>query len=158
MNENLEQNWILPILYKGKLWIFISHCAGIPAAGDLISIYCRCRGIPPTSVPQLNFFLALSIFKMAAIAQVFIKFWALKWYFRSFQVGFCGNCFLPVENNFTCDLSRVFPTSRTVTDGCGHLWPYDPKRKKWVKIKDKKNFLTCLCSVKYTFIYLFISD
>ncbi|XP_013868840.1 acyl-CoA dehydrogenase family member 11 [Austrofundulus limnaeus] len=42
---------------------------GIPAAGDLISIYCRCRGIQPASVPQLNFFLALSVFKMAAIAQ-----------------------------------------------------------------------------------------
>uniref|UniRef100_A0A8C6M6B5 Acyl-Coenzyme A dehydrogenase family, member 11 n=1 Tax=Nothobranchius furzeri TaxID=105023 RepID=A0A8C6M6B5_NOTFU len=42
---------------------------GVPAAGDLISVYCRCRGIPSDSLPQLNFFLALSIFKMAAIAQ-----------------------------------------------------------------------------------------
>ncbi|XP_017262002.1 acyl-CoA dehydrogenase family member 11 [Kryptolebias marmoratus] len=42
---------------------------GIPAADDLLSIYCRCRGIPLASVPQLNFYLALSVFKMAAIAQ-----------------------------------------------------------------------------------------
>ncbi|XP_038144905.1 acyl-CoA dehydrogenase family member 11 [Cyprinodon tularosa] len=42
---------------------------GIPAADDLISIYSRCRGIPSGSLPQLNFYLALSLFKMAAIAQ-----------------------------------------------------------------------------------------
>lgn len=41
---------------------------GIPSPEDLISIYCRCRGIP-ASVPQLNFYLALSVFKMAGIAQ-----------------------------------------------------------------------------------------
>ncbi|XP_012708597.2 acyl-CoA dehydrogenase family member 11 [Fundulus heteroclitus] len=42
---------------------------GIPTADDLISIYCKCRGIPPASFPQLNFYLALTFFKMAAIAQ-----------------------------------------------------------------------------------------
>uniref|UniRef100_A0A667YZ89 Acyl-CoA dehydrogenase family member 11 n=1 Tax=Myripristis murdjan TaxID=586833 RepID=A0A667YZ89_9TELE len=41
---------------------------GIPTAEDIISIYCRCRSLPPT-LPQLNFYLALSIFKMAGIAQ-----------------------------------------------------------------------------------------
>uniref|UniRef100_A0A4W6D0H7 Acyl-CoA dehydrogenase family member 11 n=1 Tax=Lates calcarifer TaxID=8187 RepID=A0A4W6D0H7_LATCA len=41
---------------------------GIPTVGDLISIYCRCRGIP-AALPQLNFYLALSVFKMAGIAQ-----------------------------------------------------------------------------------------
>ncbi|KAM9839282.1 acyl-CoA dehydrogenase family member 11 [Aulostomus maculatus] len=41
---------------------------GIPTVGDLISIYCRCRGIPP-ALPQLNFYLSLSMFKMAGIAQ-----------------------------------------------------------------------------------------
>ncbi|KAG8009508.1 Acyl-CoA dehydrogenase family member 11, partial [Nibea albiflora] len=40
----------------------------IPSVSDLISIYCRCRGIP-SALPELNFYLALSIFKMAAIAQ-----------------------------------------------------------------------------------------
>uniref|UniRef100_A0A667Z7L5 Acyl-CoA dehydrogenase family member 11 n=1 Tax=Myripristis murdjan TaxID=586833 RepID=A0A667Z7L5_9TELE len=40
----------------------------IPTAEDIISIYCRCRSLPPT-LPQLNFYLALSIFKMAGIAQ-----------------------------------------------------------------------------------------
>uniref|UniRef100_A0A8C2XKC7 Acyl-CoA dehydrogenase family member 11 n=1 Tax=Cyclopterus lumpus TaxID=8103 RepID=A0A8C2XKC7_CYCLU len=34
----------------------------------LISIYCRVRGIP-SALPQLNFYLALSVFKMAGIAQ-----------------------------------------------------------------------------------------
>ncbi|KAL4635272.1 acyl-CoA dehydrogenase family member 11 [Arapaima gigas] len=35
---------------------------------DLVAVYCRCRQIPPV-LPQWNFFLALSIFKMAGIAQ-----------------------------------------------------------------------------------------
>ncbi|XP_036935503.1 acyl-CoA dehydrogenase family member 11 [Acanthopagrus latus] len=41
---------------------------GVPSVDDLISIYCRCRGIP-SALPQLNFYLALSVFKMAGIAQ-----------------------------------------------------------------------------------------
>uniref|UniRef100_A0A671KCK3 Acyl-CoA dehydrogenase family member 11 n=1 Tax=Sinocyclocheilus anshuiensis TaxID=1608454 RepID=A0A671KCK3_9TELE len=41
---------------------------GIPSPDDLISIYCHCRGIP-NSLPQQNFFIAMAIFKMAAIAQ-----------------------------------------------------------------------------------------
>ncbi|KAK5877795.1 hypothetical protein CesoFtcFv8_025269 [Champsocephalus esox] len=41
---------------------------GIPNVADLISIYCRCRKIP-SSLPELNFYLALSVFKMAGIAQ-----------------------------------------------------------------------------------------
>ncbi|XP_054479307.1 acyl-CoA dehydrogenase family member 11 [Anoplopoma fimbria] len=41
---------------------------GIPTAEDLISIYCRVRGIP-SALPQFNFYLALSAFKMAGIAQ-----------------------------------------------------------------------------------------
>ncbi|KAA8580698.1 hypothetical protein FQN60_013656 [Etheostoma spectabile] len=41
---------------------------GIPTVSDLISIYCRCRGIP-SALPQLNFYLAMAIFKMGGIAQ-----------------------------------------------------------------------------------------
>ncbi|KAJ8277612.1 hypothetical protein GJAV_G00077530 [Gymnothorax javanicus] len=41
---------------------------GLPAPEDLMAIYCRCRRIP-LSLPEWNFFLALSTFKMAAIAQ-----------------------------------------------------------------------------------------
>ncbi|XP_056290799.1 LOW QUALITY PROTEIN: acyl-CoA dehydrogenase family member 11 [Pseudoliparis swirei] len=41
---------------------------GIPTVEELISIYCRVRGIP-SALPQLNFYLALSVFKMAGIAQ-----------------------------------------------------------------------------------------
>lgn len=41
---------------------------GVPSVDDLISNYCRCRGIP-SALPQLNFYLALSVFKMAGIAQ-----------------------------------------------------------------------------------------
>ncbi|KAK2859544.1 hypothetical protein Q5P01_004164 [Channa striata] len=41
---------------------------GIPSISDLTSIYCRCRGIP-SALPELNFYVALSVFKMAGIAQ-----------------------------------------------------------------------------------------
>uniref|UniRef100_A0A8C0ZDH6 Acyl-CoA dehydrogenase family member 11 n=1 Tax=Cyanistes caeruleus TaxID=156563 RepID=A0A8C0ZDH6_CYACU len=40
-----------------------------PSFEELVSIYCRCRRIS-TTLPNFNFFLALSHFKMAAIAQV----------------------------------------------------------------------------------------
>ncbi|XP_051738696.1 acyl-CoA dehydrogenase family member 11 isoform X2 [Ctenopharyngodon idella] len=46
----------------------VTGVEGIPSPDDLISIYCCCRGIP-NSLPQLNFFIAMAIFKMAAIAQ-----------------------------------------------------------------------------------------
>ncbi|XP_057680349.1 nephrocystin-3 [Corythoichthys intestinalis] len=41
---------------------------GIPTMDDLISIYRRCRLIP-SALPPLNFYLALSLFKLAGIAQ-----------------------------------------------------------------------------------------
>ncbi|XP_037700704.1 acyl-CoA dehydrogenase family member 11 isoform X2 [Choloepus didactylus] len=41
---------------------------GIPSVEELISIYCRCRGIN-SILPNWNFFLALSCFKVAGIAQ-----------------------------------------------------------------------------------------
>ncbi|NWY28186.1 ACD11 dehydrogenase, partial [Pheucticus melanocephalus] len=39
-----------------------------PSFEELVSIYCRCRHIS-TTLPNLNFFLALSYFKLAGIAQ-----------------------------------------------------------------------------------------
>uniref|UniRef100_A0A672TNE8 Acyl-CoA dehydrogenase family member 11 n=1 Tax=Strigops habroptila TaxID=2489341 RepID=A0A672TNE8_STRHB len=39
-----------------------------PSFEELVSVYCRCRGIS-TDIANLNFFLALSYFKMAAISQ-----------------------------------------------------------------------------------------
>ncbi|KAK4827678.1 hypothetical protein QYF61_020489 [Mycteria americana] len=39
-----------------------------PSFEELVSIYCRCRGISPT-LSNFNFFLALSYFKMATISQ-----------------------------------------------------------------------------------------
>uniref|UniRef100_A0A8C2SUE8 Acyl-CoA dehydrogenase family member 11 n=1 Tax=Coturnix japonica TaxID=93934 RepID=A0A8C2SUE8_COTJA len=39
-----------------------------PSFEELISVYCRCRGIS-TTIPNLNFFLALSYFKLAGISQ-----------------------------------------------------------------------------------------
>ncbi|XP_062841210.1 acyl-CoA dehydrogenase family member 11 [Trichomycterus rosablanca] len=46
----------------------VTGIEGIPPPEDLISIYCRCRGIPP-SLSHQNFFIALAMFKMACIAQ-----------------------------------------------------------------------------------------
>lgn len=41
---------------------------GVPSLEELISVYCHCRGINSV-LPNWNFFLALSYFKMAGIAQ-----------------------------------------------------------------------------------------
>ncbi|XP_072547201.1 acyl-CoA dehydrogenase family member 11 [Salminus brasiliensis] len=46
----------------------VTEIEGVPPPEDLISIYCRCRGLPP-SLPHQNFFIALAMFKMACIAQ-----------------------------------------------------------------------------------------
>ncbi|XP_076868378.1 acyl-CoA dehydrogenase family member 11 isoform X2 [Brachyhypopomus gauderio] len=46
----------------------VSGIEGVPPPGELISIYCHCRGIPP-SLPHQSFFIALAMFKMACIAQ-----------------------------------------------------------------------------------------
>ncbi|XP_054240945.1 acyl-CoA dehydrogenase family member 11 [Indicator indicator] len=40
----------------------------IPSFDELVFVYCRCRGIS-TALPNINFFLALSYFKLAAISQ-----------------------------------------------------------------------------------------
>ncbi|NXN06424.1 ACD11 dehydrogenase, partial [Indicator maculatus] len=40
----------------------------IPSFEELVSVYCRCRGVS-TALPNINFFLALSYFKLAAISQ-----------------------------------------------------------------------------------------
>uniref|UniRef100_A0A3B5M0H4 Acyl-CoA dehydrogenase family member 11 n=1 Tax=Xiphophorus couchianus TaxID=32473 RepID=A0A3B5M0H4_9TELE len=59
-----------PTDLKIKSFIFnLKEVEGIPSPSELISIYCRCRGIPSASLPPLNFYLALSLFKAAAISQ-----------------------------------------------------------------------------------------
>uniref|UniRef100_A0A3B4TRM3 Acyl-CoA dehydrogenase family member 11 n=1 Tax=Seriola dumerili TaxID=41447 RepID=A0A3B4TRM3_SERDU len=60
--------FLMPHYWPRSLNIISTMGSGIPTVGDLISIYCRCRGIP-SALPQLNFYLALSVFKMAGIAQ-----------------------------------------------------------------------------------------
>lgn len=55
----------LPMINQGS---HIQESIGIPSMEELISIYCRCRGINP-NLPNWNFFLALSYFKLAGIAQ-----------------------------------------------------------------------------------------
>uniref|UniRef100_A0A8C4L462 Acyl-CoA dehydrogenase family member 11 n=1 Tax=Equus asinus asinus TaxID=83772 RepID=A0A8C4L462_EQUAS len=51
-----------------RRFIVCSVFIGIPSMEELISIYCHCRGIN-SILPNWNFFLALSHFKMAGIAQ-----------------------------------------------------------------------------------------
>ncbi|XP_054451236.1 acyl-CoA dehydrogenase family member 11 [Pteronotus mesoamericanus] len=48
--------------------LYFEENRGMPSMEELISIYCRCRGIN-SILPNWNFFLALSYFKMAGIAQ-----------------------------------------------------------------------------------------
>uniref|UniRef100_A0A8C0WVB6 Acyl-CoA dehydrogenase family member 11 n=1 Tax=Castor canadensis TaxID=51338 RepID=A0A8C0WVB6_CASCN len=55
----------LPMINQGS---HIQENIGVPAVEELISIYCHCRGINP-NLPNWNFFLAFSYFKLAGIAQ-----------------------------------------------------------------------------------------
>uniref|UniRef100_A0A8I6AMR1 Acyl-CoA dehydrogenase family, member 11 n=1 Tax=Rattus norvegicus TaxID=10116 RepID=A0A8I6AMR1_RAT len=55
----------LPMINRGS---HIQENTGIPLMEELISIYCRRRGIDP-NLPNWNFFMALSFFKLAGIAQ-----------------------------------------------------------------------------------------
>ncbi|EHB09873.1 Acyl-CoA dehydrogenase family member 11, partial [Heterocephalus glaber] len=55
----------LPMINRSS---HIQKSIGIPSMEELISIYCRCRGINPI-LPNWNFFLALSYFKLAGISQ-----------------------------------------------------------------------------------------
>uniref|UniRef100_A0A8D2CYF6 Acyl-CoA dehydrogenase family member 11 n=1 Tax=Sciurus vulgaris TaxID=55149 RepID=A0A8D2CYF6_SCIVU len=55
----------VPMVNRGS---HIHESIGIPSMEELISIYCRCRGINSV-LPNWNFFLALSYFKLAGIAQ-----------------------------------------------------------------------------------------
>uniref|UniRef100_A0A8C6CW61 Acyl-CoA dehydrogenase family member 11 n=1 Tax=Moschus moschiferus TaxID=68415 RepID=A0A8C6CW61_MOSMO len=55
-----------------KLDNIVFHPKEMPSMEELISIYCRCRGIN-SDLPNWNFFLALSYFKFAGIAQGIYK-------------------------------------------------------------------------------------
>ncbi|XP_036188481.1 acyl-CoA dehydrogenase family member 11 isoform X2 [Myotis myotis] len=55
----------VPLVNQGS---YFQENIGIPSMEELMSIYCRCRGINST-LPNWNFFLALECFKMAGIAQ-----------------------------------------------------------------------------------------
>lgn len=55
----------LPMINRGS---HIQENTGIPLMEELISIYCHRRGIDP-NLPNWNFFMALSFFKLAGIAQ-----------------------------------------------------------------------------------------
>nr|XP_010986122.1 acyl-CoA dehydrogenase family member 11 isoform X1 [Camelus dromedarius] len=55
----------IPMINQSSYW---KENIGVPSMEELISIYCRCRGIN-SNLPNWNFFLALSYFKMAGIAQ-----------------------------------------------------------------------------------------
>lgn len=55
----------LPMINRGS---HIQENTGIPLMEELISVYCRRRGIDP-NLPNWNFFMALSFFKLAGIAQ-----------------------------------------------------------------------------------------
>ncbi|KAJ8376755.1 hypothetical protein SKAU_G00073350 [Synaphobranchus kaupii] len=65
--------FLMPFYWPSSLSILdtmggMKGVEGVPAPEDLITIYCRCRPVP-ASLPEWNFFLALSVFKLAAITQ-----------------------------------------------------------------------------------------
>ena len=64
--------WISNAL-ESFLSLFTGSLApGIPTEKDLISLYCKFRGLGDIHHEHWNFYIALSFFRMAAIAQVML--------------------------------------------------------------------------------------
>ncbi|XP_004381463.1 acyl-CoA dehydrogenase family member 11 isoform X1 [Trichechus manatus latirostris] len=104
----------------------INHCSyfqeniGIPSVEELISIYCRHRGINSV-LPNWNFFLALSYFKMAGIAQGVYSRYLLG--NNSSENSFLfANLVKPLAETGLQLSKRTFNTALPQTDTAGHLF------------------------------------
>lgn len=64
--------WISNALERFLSLFTGSLAPGIPTEKDLISLYCKFRGLGDIHHEHWNFYIALSFFRMAAIAQVML--------------------------------------------------------------------------------------
>ncbi|KAM9187546.1 acyl-CoA dehydrogenase family member 11 [Dugong dugon] len=93
---------------------------GIPSVEELISIYCHHRGINSV-LPNWNFFLALSYFKMAGIAQGVYSRYLLG--NNSSENSFLfANLVKPLAETGLQLSKRTFNTTLPQTDTAGHLF------------------------------------
>ncbi|NWU93005.1 ACD11 dehydrogenase, partial [Upupa epops] len=97
-----------------------------PSFEELVSVYCRCRGIS-TTLSNFNFFLALSYFKMAAISQgIYARYLignasAENSHEFAKVVGPLAERGLKLSSRFSFSSSRTHPSGSTE--------PFHPSRK-----------------------------
>ncbi|XP_078344812.1 acyl-CoA dehydrogenase family member 11-like isoform X2 [Oculina patagonica] len=65
----LPYHWPKELESSASSFSLGSSAAGIPSEEEFISTYCRASGLGDTPIRHWNFYLALSFFRMAAIAQ-----------------------------------------------------------------------------------------
>uniref|UniRef100_A0A8C8EKD8 Acyl-CoA dehydrogenase family member 11 n=1 Tax=Oncorhynchus tshawytscha TaxID=74940 RepID=A0A8C8EKD8_ONCTS len=104
---------------------------GIPSPEDLISIYCRCREIP-SSLHQLNFYLALSVFKMAGIAQVCAcMYYGVKWYVCACLAVCSPSSSGPADSRLFLQTAKGQAVHQQVTEFMKqHVLPAQQRRQK----------------------------
>ena len=59
---------------------------GIPSEEQFVSTYCKLSGLSDTPIRHWNYYLALSFFRMAAIAQVIFNYCRI-WQMVFFQIN-----------------------------------------------------------------------
>uniref|UniRef100_A0A665X821 Acyl-CoA dehydrogenase family member 11 n=1 Tax=Echeneis naucrates TaxID=173247 RepID=A0A665X821_ECHNA len=132
---------------------------GIPSVDDLISIYCRCRGIP-SALPHLNFYLALSVFKMAGIAQTLFNGMHLCVQVKAREAGL-WNLFLPAvsglsqldyayiaEETGRCVFApEVFNCQAPDTGNMEvlHMFGSEEQKRKWLEPLLRGEIRSCFC-------------
>nr|XP_023415828.1 acyl-CoA dehydrogenase family member 11 isoform X1 [Cavia porcellus] len=107
----------LPVFNRGS---HIQGIIGIPSMAELISIYGRCRGINPI-LPNWNFFLALSCFKLAGIAQG-IYYRCLLGNNSSRDIFLSANSVQPLAETGLQLSKRTFTTALPPVDSTRHLF------------------------------------
>uniref|UniRef100_A0A8D0WH46 Acyl-CoA dehydrogenase family member 11 n=1 Tax=Sus scrofa TaxID=9823 RepID=A0A8D0WH46_PIG len=107
----------VPLLNGGA---YLQENTGIPSVEELISIYCRCRGIN-SNLPNWNFFLALSFFKMAGIAQGVYSRYLLGNNASESSFWF-ANTVQPLAETGLRLSKRTFSTALPQTDTTQHLF------------------------------------
>uniref|UniRef100_A0A8D0TXS8 Acyl-CoA dehydrogenase family member 11 n=1 Tax=Sus scrofa TaxID=9823 RepID=A0A8D0TXS8_PIG len=107
----------VPLLNGGA---YLQENTGIPSVEELISIYCRCRRIN-SNLPNWNFFLALSFFKMAGIAQGVYSRYLLGNNASESSFWF-ANTVQPLAETGLRLSKRTFSTALPQTDTTQHLF------------------------------------
>uniref|UniRef100_A0A4W3H9U8 Acyl-CoA dehydrogenase family member 11 n=1 Tax=Callorhinchus milii TaxID=7868 RepID=A0A4W3H9U8_CALMI len=160
----------LPFYWPKEVLFIGPNCnSNIQGVEELLSIYCRCRSLP-VLLPNWNFFLALSSFKLASIIQVILHLYSThftnviccfySWQLKAKAVGL-WNLFLPevsglsqldyafmAEEMGRCFFApKVFNCQAPDTGNMEvlHLYGTEEQKKQWLKPLLSGEISSCFC-------------